>query len=67
MSAAPALALEERTALPDDHAQATLIGRAWVPGPLAGPLTGSPPDDAGVVGSGAGAWPVSDAKNSGPP
>jgi len=37
MSAAPALALEERTALPDDHAQATLIGRAWVPGPLAGP------------------------------
>ena len=37
MSAVPALALEERTALPDDHAQATLIGRAWVPGPLAGP------------------------------
>ncbi len=37
MSAAPQLALEERTALPDDHGRATLIGRAWVPGPLAGP------------------------------
>jgi TPR repeat protein len=35
--------------------------------PLTAPLTGSPPDDAGVVGSGAGAWPVSDAKISGPP
>ena len=37
MSAEPRLALEERTALPDDHERATLIGRAWVPGPLAGP------------------------------
>ena len=37
MSAAPRLALEERIALPDDHARATLIGRAWVPGPLPGP------------------------------
>src|SRR5262245_50668414 len=37
MSAAPQLALQERIALPDDHARATLIGRAWVPGPLAGP------------------------------
>ena len=37
MSATPALALEERIALPDDHERATLIGRAWVPGPLAGP------------------------------
>jgi fumarylacetoacetate (FAA) hydrolase family protein len=37
MSAIPTLALEERIALPDDHDRATLIGRAWVPGPLAGP------------------------------
>src|SRR5215470_17840940 len=37
MTAAPRLALEEHTALPDDHARATLVGRAWVPGPLAGP------------------------------
>jgi fumarylacetoacetate (FAA) hydrolase family protein len=37
MSATPALALDERTALPDDHERAWLIGRAWVPGPLAGP------------------------------
>jgi fumarylacetoacetate (FAA) hydrolase family protein len=34
---APAFALDERTALPDDHERATLVGRAWVPGPLAGP------------------------------
>ena len=34
---APELALDERTALPDDHERATLVGRAWVPGPLAGP------------------------------
>jgi hypothetical protein len=34
---APELALDERIALPDDHDRATLIGRAWVPGPLAGP------------------------------
>jgi len=34
---APELALDERTALPDDHTRATLVGRAWVPGPLAGP------------------------------
>jgi len=31
------LALDERAALPDDHERATLIGRAWVPGPLPGP------------------------------
>jgi fumarylacetoacetate (FAA) hydrolase family protein len=31
------LALDERSALPDDHEHATLVGRAWVPGPLAGP------------------------------
>ena len=37
MSASPRLALEERIALPDDHARAVLVGRAWVPGPLAGP------------------------------
>jgi fumarylacetoacetate (FAA) hydrolase family protein len=37
MSATPQLALEERTALPADHGRATLVGRAWVPGPLAGP------------------------------
>src|SRR5215470_2362607 len=37
MSTAPRLALEERVALPEDHGRATLIGRAWVPGPLAGP------------------------------
>jgi fumarylacetoacetate (FAA) hydrolase family protein len=37
MSAGPRLALEARTALPDDHGRATLIGRAWLPGPLAGP------------------------------
>src|SRR5262249_15294829 len=37
VSAAPQLALEERIALPDDHARAILVGRAWVPGPLAGP------------------------------
>jgi fumarylacetoacetate (FAA) hydrolase family protein len=34
---APELALDERTALPEDHERATLVGRAWVPGPLAGP------------------------------
>jgi fumarylacetoacetate (FAA) hydrolase family protein len=34
---APELALDERIALPDDHDRATLVGRAWVPGPLAGP------------------------------
>ena len=34
---APELALDQRTALPDDHDRATLVGRAWVPGPLAGP------------------------------
>jgi fumarylacetoacetate (FAA) hydrolase family protein len=34
---APELALDQRTALPDDHERATLVGRAWVPGPLAGP------------------------------
>lgn len=33
----PELALDPRTALPDDHERATLVGRAWVPGPLAGP------------------------------
>jgi fumarylacetoacetate (FAA) hydrolase family protein len=37
MSATPTLALGERTALPDDRGHATLIGRAWVPGPLPGP------------------------------
>ena len=37
MSTSPQLALEERIALPDDHARAALVGRAWVPGPLAGP------------------------------
>jgi len=37
MSAGPRLALDEHIALPDDHARATLIARAWVPGPLAGP------------------------------
>ena len=37
MSAAPALALDQRIALPDDHELATLIGRAWLPGPLPGP------------------------------
>jgi len=37
MNTGPRLALEERTALPDDHVRATLIARAWVPGPLAGP------------------------------
>ena len=34
---APELALDQRTALPEDHERATLVGRAWVPGPLAGP------------------------------
>jgi fumarylacetoacetate (FAA) hydrolase family protein len=33
----PALALSTDTALPQDHAQATLVGRAWVPGRVAGP------------------------------
>jgi len=37
MTAAPALMVDERRALPDDRSRATLIGRAWVPGPLAGP------------------------------
>jgi fumarylacetoacetate (FAA) hydrolase family protein len=34
---APELALDAHTALPEDHERATLIGRAWMPGPLAGP------------------------------
>jgi fumarylacetoacetate (FAA) hydrolase family protein len=37
VSAAPQLALDPRSALPDDQERATLIGRAWLPGPLAGP------------------------------
>ena len=37
MTAAPALMVDERRALPEDRSRATLIGRAWVPGPLAGP------------------------------
>ena len=37
MSTPPTLTLDERKALPDDHTRATLIGRAWLPGPLAGP------------------------------
>lgn len=37
MSAAPQLVLDQRSALPDDQERATLIGRAWLPGPLAGP------------------------------
>jgi fumarylacetoacetate (FAA) hydrolase family protein len=37
MTTTPPLTLDERSALPDDHERATLIGRAWLPGPLAGP------------------------------
>jgi fumarylacetoacetate (FAA) hydrolase family protein len=37
MTVAPALMVDERRALPEDRSRATLIGRAWVPGPLAGP------------------------------
>jgi fumarylacetoacetate (FAA) hydrolase family protein len=37
VSAAPRLVLDQRNALPDDQDRATLIGRAWLPGPLAGP------------------------------
>jgi fumarylacetoacetate (FAA) hydrolase family protein len=37
VTAAPQFALDERVALPDDRGRATLIGRAWLPGPLAGP------------------------------
>jgi fumarylacetoacetate (FAA) hydrolase family protein len=37
MSQSPGLMLDARSALPDDHERAVLIGRAWVPGPLAGP------------------------------
>ena len=37
MTVAPALMLDERRALPEDRSRAALIGRAWVPGPLAGP------------------------------
>ena len=37
MSDVPRLRLDERSALPTDTDRATLIGRAWVPGPLAGP------------------------------
>ena len=33
----PQLELNESVVLPDDHARATLVGRAWVPGPLPGP------------------------------
>jgi fumarylacetoacetate (FAA) hydrolase family protein len=33
----PQLALDESRALPEDGDRATLIGRAWLPGPLAGP------------------------------
>jgi len=37
VSTAPALMVDERKALPEDRDRATLIGRAWVPGPLPGP------------------------------
>jgi fumarylacetoacetate (FAA) hydrolase family protein len=33
----PALKLSIEAGLPQDHAQATLVGRAWVPGRVAGP------------------------------
>jgi fumarylacetoacetate (FAA) hydrolase family protein len=33
----PTLELSSAAALPQDHAQATLVGRAWVPGRVAGP------------------------------
>jgi fumarylacetoacetate (FAA) hydrolase family protein len=33
----PALRLSIEAALPQDHAQATLVGRAWVPGRVGGP------------------------------